>query len=111
RVAESSGWWRRGRILGAMDDQAVADVVGRALAEDVGSGDVTTAATVDPDAQARALITQKAPGVVFGLDVAEATFRALDDGLEFTRLVAEGAWRDGGPVLQVEASLRAIPTG
>src|SRR2546421_1785269 len=94
-----------------MNDQTVADVVGRALAEDVGSGDVTTAATVEPDARARALITQKAPGVVFGLDVAQATFRALDDGLEFTRLTAEGAWRDGGPVLRVEGSARAILTG
>ena len=36
-------------------------LVGRALAEDVGDGDVTTAATVDPLRRGRAVITQKAP--------------------------------------------------
>ena len=50
----------------------------RALAEDVGAGDVTTEATVDADARAARRITQKAPGVIFGLDAAEATFRRLD---------------------------------
>jgi len=37
-------------------------LVRAALAEDVGEGDVTTAATVDPDARALARITQKPPG-------------------------------------------------
>jgi len=50
------------------------EIVRAALAEDVGSGDATTLATVDPAARARATITQKAPGVVFGFDAAEATF-------------------------------------
>ena len=45
-------------------------LVSRALAEDVGSGDVTTAATVAPGTRAKAWIIQKAPGVVFGLDIA-----------------------------------------
>ena len=40
----------------------IEDLVARALAEDVGGGDVTTAATVPDDARARATITQKAPG-------------------------------------------------
>ena len=53
-------------------------LVDQALAEDVGAGDVTTEATVDADARAVARIIQKAPGVIFGLDAAEATFRALD---------------------------------
>ena len=53
----------------------LADLVAPALAEDVGDGDVTTQATVPAGARAVATITQKAPGVVFGLDPAEATFR------------------------------------
>ena len=88
----------------------IADIVARALTEDVGDGDVTTAATVPEDARARALITQKAPGVVFGLDVAEQTFRALDPAVAFERLTREGQWREGGPVLQIEGSSRAILT-
>jgi nicotinate-nucleotide pyrophosphorylase (carboxylating) len=88
-----------------------ADLVARALAEDVGSGDVTTQATVPESARARALITQKAPGVVFGLEVAEQTFRQLDPQMTFERLVEEGVWRDGGPVLRIEGAARAILTG
>ena len=41
-------------------------LVARALAEDIGTGDVTTEATVPAGARARATITQKAPGVIFG---------------------------------------------
>jgi nicotinate-nucleotide pyrophosphorylase (carboxylating) len=89
---------------------AIHDVVARALAEDVGAGDVTTEATVPEAARARATISQKAPGVVFGLDVAEATFRALDPDIDPRRLVAEGQWRERGPVLELEGSARAILT-
>ncbi len=94
-----------------MDRQIDVDIVARALAEDVGAGDVTTAATVLEGARARALITQKAPGVVYGLDVAEEVFRSLDAGASFERLTQEGRWREGGPVLAVEGSARAILTG
>jgi nicotinate-nucleotide pyrophosphorylase (carboxylating) len=87
-------------------------LVGQALAEDVGSGDVTTEATVDAEARAVARIVQKAPGVIFGLDAAEATFRALDPELAFAREVAEGVWReDGGPVLTATGRARALLTG
>jgi nicotinate-nucleotide pyrophosphorylase (carboxylating) len=89
----------------------IRDAVGRALTEDVGTGDVTTTAIVSPDARGRALISQKAPGVVFGLELAEETFRRLDPGTRFERLVDEGRWREGGPVLAVEGSARAILTG
>src|ERR1700726_4311491 len=83
-----------------------------ALREDAGRGDVTTLATVADDARARALITQKEPGVIFGLDVAEATFLALDPGAEFEHLGHEGRWREhGGPVLSATGSARALLTG
>jgi nicotinate-nucleotide pyrophosphorylase (carboxylating) len=85
-------------------------IVRRALDEDVGAGDVTTRATVPPEARARARITQKQPGVVFGLDAAEATFRALDPEVRLERLVAEGEWRDGGPVLAVEGRAGVLLT-
>src|ERR1700754_104918 len=93
-----------------MAQTMIGDLVARALAEDVGDGDVTTAATVPVDARARATITQKAPGVVFGLDAAEQTFRSLDPDLAIERVVDEGVWRDGGPVLAIEGSARAILT-
>ncbi len=93
-------------------DADIAALVRTALAEDVGSGDVTTLATVDAQARGSALITQKAPGAIFGLDAAEATFAQLDPDARFERLVDEGVWREqGGPVLSIVASARALLTG
>jgi nicotinate-nucleotide pyrophosphorylase (carboxylating) len=89
----------------------LAGVVARALAEDVGGGDVTTAATVPADTRARAVIRQKAPGVIYGLDVAERVFRSLDPEAVFVREVAEGVWRESGAVLQIEGRARALLTG
>lgn len=90
----------------------IAEVVARALAEDVGAGDVTTEATVPPGARARALIIQKAPGVIFGLEVAEQVFRSLDAEIRAVRLIAEGEWREEvGPVLELEGAARAVLTG
>ena len=90
----------------------ISEVVTRALAEDVGDGDITTLATVPEQAKGRARITQKAPGVVFGMDAAIETFRALDPEVVVERLTEEGEWReDGGPVLQLEGSARALLTG
>jgi len=85
-----------------------ADLVARALAEDLGTGDVTTAATVPEDARGTATITQKAPGVLYGFDVAFAAFAALDPDVELERLAPEGEWRDGGVALRVHASTHAI---
>jgi nicotinate-nucleotide pyrophosphorylase (carboxylating) len=90
---------------------ALDDVVARALAEDVGPGDVTTRATVPSGVRARARITQKEPGVVFGLQAAERVFATLDPDVTCTRLTAEGAWREGGPVLDLEGSAAALLTG
>src|SRR6185312_5077692 len=84
------------------------EVVLRALAEDIGDGDVTAEATIPADARALAQIRQKAPGVVFGLDFAERAFRTLDGDATCERLVEEGVWREGGPVLEVRGNARAL---
>ncbi|MSW87398.1 MAG: carboxylating nicotinate-nucleotide diphosphorylase [Actinobacteria bacterium] len=88
----------------------VDDVVDRALAEDVGSGDITTEASVGPDTQATARIIQKQPGVLFGMDCARTAFARLDPDLVFTAVAAEGIWRDGGEVAVITGSARAILT-
>jgi nicotinate-nucleotide pyrophosphorylase (carboxylating) len=80
-----------------------------ALEEDVGSGDVTTLATIDELARGRALIVQKTAGVIYGLAAAETAFALLDPQARSERLVAEGVWRqDGGAVLAVEGRARAL---
>lgn len=58
--------------------EAYRDLVRRALAEDVGGGDVTTRATVDPAQRARAIVLAKSRCVIAGLDVAFEAFRQLD---------------------------------
>ena len=94
--------------MDAEDDE----LIERALAEDVGDGDATTAATVDATARARATITQKAPGVISGLAIAEGVFARLDPAARTERLGPEGAWREAGaPVLAVEGNARALLTG
>jgi nicotinate-nucleotide pyrophosphorylase (carboxylating) len=95
----------------SFDQAVISDVVARALSEDVGDGDLTTESTVPVDSRARAVITQKAPGLVFGLDVAEEALRALDPAIASERLSPEGEWRAGGPVLEVTGTARAILTG
>jgi nicotinate-nucleotide pyrophosphorylase (carboxylating) len=79
------------------------DLVARALAEDVGNGDVTSEATVPEGARGRARIVQKEPGVAFGLNVVAETMRQC--GVEdVDNLVVEGQWRDGVPAEVVLAS-------
>ncbi|HTR72799.1 MAG TPA: carboxylating nicotinate-nucleotide diphosphorylase [Solirubrobacteraceae bacterium] len=87
------------------------ETVRRALREDIGSGDATTEAIVPVEALAKGLIVQKAAGSVYGLQMAELTFLALDRDARFERLVPEGYWRaEGGPVLAVEGRARALLT-
>jgi nicotinate-nucleotide pyrophosphorylase (carboxylating) len=77
-------------------DEPLTDLVTRALAEDVGSGDVTSETTVPEGARARARIVQKQAGVAFGFEVVEETMRQC--GVEHVdRLVVEGQWRQEVP--------------
>ena len=92
--------------------EALERVVAAALAEDVGEGDVTTEATVASEAVGTAELLVKEPGVVCGLSVAEAVFRALDPDVRFEPLVREGAAVDRPTaVALVTGSERAILTG
>jgi nicotinate-nucleotide pyrophosphorylase (carboxylating) len=91
-----------------IDRAELEPIVRAALDEDIGSGDITTQATVPEGARARARITQKQPGVLFGLDAAELAFALLDPDVRTTRLADEGIWRGGGPVLDVEGSAAAL---
>ena len=90
-------------------DSDTRDLVARALLEDLGPGDVTAEAVVPEDATGRATIAQKAPGVLFGLDIAAEVFRqAGAGGLE--AVAAESEWRDEIPaeVARAEGPARAL---
>jgi len=70
-----------------------AKLVREALAEDIGSGDVTTKATVGEEAKARGTLLAKSALVVAGLEVATEVFRQLDP-----EVVVEVRWGDGAHV-------------
>jgi nicotinate-nucleotide pyrophosphorylase (carboxylating) len=84
--------------------------VAAALDEDLSTpGDITTDAIIPADATATAAIVARQAGVVAGLDLAEAAFKALDPDIRFTRIVADGgSVADGGKIATVSGKTRAI---
>jgi nicotinate-nucleotide pyrophosphorylase (carboxylating) len=66
------------------------EIVRRALAEDLGWGDVTTEATVDREQRGRGIILAKSPCVIAGLDVAGEAFRQLDPSVHFSARRSDG---------------------
>ena len=64
--------------------RSIAQIVRRALAEDLGWGDVTTEATVPTDVRGCGTFVVKAPCVLAGLDVAAEAFRQLDPAVHIT---------------------------
>jgi len=89
------------------------NAVRAALDEDLGrAGDVTTLATIPAGRQARAVMALRKPGVVAGLPVAEAVFRAIDPSLVFEALAQDGAHMPGArtPVARITGDARAILT-
>lgn len=67
-----------------------------ALAEDVGTGDVTTLNSVPANIGARAVIVAKEPCVVSGLELAKMTFREVDATLKFKATARDGQRVDAG---------------
>ena len=87
-------------------------LVREALAEDVGAGDITTAATVPAEAHSEAQIVANAAGVIAGLPVAQRVFYHLDPTVEFRPIVAEGAAvRPGETVARLFGRAHPILTG
>jgi nicotinate-nucleotide pyrophosphorylase (carboxylating) len=81
----------------------------RALEEDLGPGDVTSAALVAPERRGRARIEARAPLVACGLPVAAAAFHALDPEVSFAARCAEGdRLRPGELLAEVEGRLLAL---
>jgi nicotinate-nucleotide pyrophosphorylase (carboxylating) len=90
-------------------DADTRELVVRALQEDLGPGDVTAEAVVPEEAQGRALITQKEPGVLFGLEVASEVF-AQAGAAPLDAVAPEGEWRDQvpSPVARAAGPARAL---
>ena len=84
----------------------------RALAEDIGAGDVTTQALVPAHQSGVAVAYAKQNGVLAGNAIAARVFSLLDGAVDATLLLADGELLTPGTTfLQVEGSLQAILTG
>jgi len=84
-------------------------LVARALAEDLGAGDVTSNAVIAPDAVGEAVVEARQPLIACGLAIAEAVFARVDPSLEVSRAWNEGEARERDlPLLHVRGSLRSI---
>jgi nicotinate-nucleotide pyrophosphorylase (carboxylating) len=91
---------------------AVANIVRTALAEDIGTGDVTTLAIVPPEVRGRAQIVAKAEGVLAGMPVVEEVFRQLSSEVKVHATISEGAHFSPRDILcEIVGPAQAILTG
>ena len=91
------------------DTQQVEQVIERALAEDLGQGDVTTKALVPDDQRGKASITAKAKGIVAGTEVAKEVFLKVDPELKVDILIKDGApIKPGDMIAKIEGKVASI---
>jgi nicotinate-nucleotide pyrophosphorylase (carboxylating) len=84
-------------------------IVVLALAEDTGSGDVTTLATVPETAESKAEVRAREPLVVAGLALAEAAFRKLSPAVQVSRFVEDGQRvAEDNPLMGIAGPARAL---
>jgi nicotinate-nucleotide pyrophosphorylase (carboxylating) len=87
----------------------IRDVLQAALQEDIGTGDITSRATVPESATATALYTTKQPLAVSGLPVVAEVIRMVDSKLNFKAQTADGDYVETGTVLaEMSGSARSI---
>jgi nicotinate-nucleotide pyrophosphorylase (carboxylating) len=95
-----------------LDPSAYRDLVRRALEEDVGSGDITSNATIPTDARGRGVFLAKSDCVVAGLDVAHETFRQVDARVQWTPRRHDGdRCRAGDELAEIAGPARALLAG
>lgn len=90
------------------DVQAIIDL---ALAEDIGTGDVTSLATVPADRRATGTLLAKSTGVLSGLDAVRQVFRTVDPAIAFEALLRDGdAVEPGARIATVAGPARSLLT-
>jgi nicotinate-nucleotide pyrophosphorylase (carboxylating) len=84
-------------------------VVEQALAEDLGSGDVTTEALIPPQLQGRASFLAKGRGILAGTEIARMVFYRVDPSLQFEVLISDGRQvKPGDVIASVEGMVASI---
>jgi nicotinate-nucleotide pyrophosphorylase (carboxylating) len=92
-----------------LSGEEIQQAVKLALSEDIGSGDVTTLATVPEQTSAAAVMRAREPLVVAGLALAEAAFRQLSDAIQIGRVMQDGQRAiSGSIILKTSGPARAL---
>ncbi len=95
----------------SLPQELVLKLVRAALAEDVGSGDVTTLSTVPAAASARAAMVAREEMVICGGQFAAAAFHELDEATQVARLVPDGTRvPKGASLVEIIGPARALLT-
>ncbi len=95
-----------------INDLLLAEVVERALREDLGFGDITTDRIVPADCLARGLIQSKDNGVLAGIEVARRVFTYLDPQVTFTAFKRDGqTLKPGELIAEISGFARTILSG
>ncbi len=81
------------------EQNLIKDLFKKALAEDIGQGDITTLATIGDKCQGRATIISKQNGVLAGIKAAEKIFFLVDEGLDLNTLHQDGDYIDPGEII------------
>ncbi|MHA6481513.1 carboxylating nicotinate-nucleotide diphosphorylase [Paenibacillus sp. strain BS8-2] len=93
-------------------DEALRSQIRSWLAEDIGSGDITTETTIPSHSLSKAVIHVKESGIIAGIPVAKLVFEVVDPSLVFTALVQDGDHvAKGTVIIEVEGKTHSLLTG
>lgn len=88
------------------------ELISKALAEDIGTGDITTLSCVPEDALSKGKFIAKAAGVVCGASILKRLFQILDSRVRVSVLLGDGSnVKRGGVIAEIEGPSRSILTG
>ncbi|MCL1793059.1 MAG: carboxylating nicotinate-nucleotide diphosphorylase [Oscillospiraceae bacterium] len=94
-----------------ISDIAVNEIISNALKEDMGTGDITTNATISEGAMAKGRFIAKEDGIICGLWVCQRVFETLDKNAKFTALKKEGeAAKNGETIAEISGSAKNLLT-
>ncbi|MBI5695759.1 MAG: carboxylating nicotinate-nucleotide diphosphorylase [Nitrospirae bacterium] len=89
----------------------IQEIIARALAEDIGNGDVTTEATVDPDKDGEAVVVAKEDFILAGYEVFLNVFMSLEPGIEFNVEYLDGdEVEKGANIITLKGPMRTLLT-
>lgn len=93
-------------------DRYLKKLIEFALAEDLGPGDITSAATIRPESASIAVMLAKQDLVLAGIDVAAGVFQHLDPGIRFTPFAQDGnRVNAGAEIAKLSGNTRALLAG